>query len=576
MGVERSPLKRLPPGCTKSKETMLVIGTKGKPFKMPVIKDVEIDSENKICLGDMLLVEKADYNLLGKDLIVALGINLIVKESQLVVSLYKLTTEDEGKIDSKMWYAPGEAGRLEIEPIHIEVERPEEPIRIKHYPISMEGRRGLKPVIDDLVKGGTLEPCMSRHNTPILVVRKTDGSYRQWIEEYSEKVKFLYEKLTTDRLKWTEQDEDGFKELKATLIAAPVLSLPDVKRQFQLFVDVSNHTAHGVLTQDWAGARKPVGYVSKLLDPVSRGWPTCLQDVAVALLVEETKKITFGAPLVVYTPYNVRGILQQKADNWLTDARLLKYEAILIHSQELELRTTSAQNPAQFLFGEALEGITDNCAEVVELQTKIRPDLEEEELEERDKWFVDGSAKVVEGKRKSKYAIVDGKTGEVVESGPLSASWSAQACELYTVLRVLKRLKGKKRTIFIDSKYAFAVVHTFGKIWEDRDLVSTCGRGLVHGEIIKQILEAIREPEAISIVHVRGDTFYLKGHQTIGRCSRNSVEISYCVAPPELGTGGENESDFEVTAVKIDVGDQNVLGEMPPLSTPEYKNYASL
>lgn len=110
------------------------------------------------------------------------------------------------------------------------------------------------------------------------------GYCRQWIEGYSEKVKFLYEKLTTDSLKWTKQDEEGFEELKETLIAAPVLSLPDIKRQFQLFVDVSNHRSHGVLTQNWAGARKRVGYVSKLLDPASRGWPTCLQAiVAVAL-----------------------------------------------------------------------------------------------------------------------------------------------------------------------------------------------------------------------------------------------------------------------------------------------------
>ncbi|RMC09720.1 hypothetical protein DUI87_13507 [Hirundo rustica rustica] len=296
----------------------------------------------------------------------------------------------------------------------------------------------------------------------------------QWIEGYSEKVKFLYEKLTTDKLKWTEQDERELKHLKEALIAAPVLSLPDVRKNFQLFIDVSNHTAHGVFTQDWAGDRKPVGYISKLLDPVSRGWPTCLQAiVAVALLVEEAKKITFGAPLVVYTPHNVRTILQQKADKWLTDARLLKYEAILIHAPELELRTTTAKNPAEFLFGEALEGPSHNCSELIELQTKVRADLEDEELEEGEKWFVDGSARVLEGKRKSGYAIIDGKTGKVIESGPLSASWSAQACELYAVLQALKGLKGRAGTIYTDSKYAFGVVHTFGKIWEERGLINT-------------------------------------------------------------------------------------------------------
>lgn len=89
--------------------------------------------------------------------------------------------------------------------------------------------------------------------------------------------------------------------------------------------------------------------------------------MAVAILVSEAKKVTFGASLVVYSPHSVRSILQQKADKWLTDARLLKYEAILIHSHDLELRITLAQNPAQFLFGEAKRVPSHNCAEVVEL-----------------------------------------------------------------------------------------------------------------------------------------------------------------------------------------------------------------
>ncbi|RMC03947.1 hypothetical protein DUI87_19284 [Hirundo rustica rustica] len=50
----------------------------------------------------MLLVEEADYNLLGRDLIVALGINLIVRNSQIMVSIYKLTREDEDKINPKV------------------------------------------------------------------------------------------------------------------------------------------------------------------------------------------------------------------------------------------------------------------------------------------------------------------------------------------------------------------------------------------------------------------------------------------------------------------------------------------
>lgn len=42
----------------------------------------------------------------------------------------------------------------------------------------MEGRKGLKAIIEEFIRKGTLEPCMSRHNTPILAVWKPVGNYR--------------------------------------------------------------------------------------------------------------------------------------------------------------------------------------------------------------------------------------------------------------------------------------------------------------------------------------------------------------------------------------------------------------
>lgn len=273
----------------------------------------------------------------------------------------------------------------------------------------------------------------------------------QWIENYSSKVKFLYEKLTKEKIDWSDEDESRLNQLKEGLVTAPVLSLLDLKKPFYLFVETENHTAYGVLTQEWAGQNKPIGYFSKLLDPVSRGWPTCLQAiVAVTLMVEEANKITFGRTLVAYTLHNVWGILQQKAEKWLTDSQLLKYEAILVHSPNLELKTTPVQNPAQFLYSEVEGQPMHGCISLIELQTKIRPDLEEEELTEEERLFIDGSSRVIGGKRKSGYAKVDGKTNDIVESGALSPGWSAQACELYALLRALHLLENKISTIYTD------------------------------------------------------------------------------------------------------------------------------
>ncbi|TRZ26910.1 hypothetical protein HGM15179_000254 [Zosterops borbonicus] len=160
-GAERSTLQHLPKGCIASKESVMVVGAKGDAFRVPVIENVEIESENKICLGNLLLVEEAEYNLLGRDMIIELGISVIVKSSDLVVKMFKLTEKDEVDINPKVWHSKGEVGRLEIDPIHIAIENPEDPIRVKQYPIPLEGRKGLKQVIDDLLKGGTIEPCMS-------------------------------------------------------------------------------------------------------------------------------------------------------------------------------------------------------------------------------------------------------------------------------------------------------------------------------------------------------------------------------------------------------------------------------
>lgn len=178
-------------------------------------------------------------------------------------------------------------------------------------------------------------------------------------------------------------------------------------------------------------------YYSKLLDPVSKGWPICLQALVVtALLVEEAWKVTFGVPLKVYIPHNIRGILAQKAEKWLTDSQILKYEAILITSPELELKVTNVQSPAQFLYGDPGKELVHDCIEIIELQTKICPDLGDRELR-GEKLFTDGSSWVVSGRRKSGNAIIGGEELEVKESGPLSPSWLAQACEFYALSRAL-------------------------------------------------------------------------------------------------------------------------------------------
>ncbi|RMC19754.1 hypothetical protein DUI87_03318 [Hirundo rustica rustica] len=174
------------------------------------------------------------------------------------------------------------------------------------------------------------------------------GYCRLWIEGYTQAVKFLYEKLTEgDNIKWTKEDDDELEKLKLKLASIPALSLPSLEKPFHLYVNVEKGVAHGVLVQEWGGVKRPVAYLSKMLDPVSHSWPVCIQAIAAtAILVEESRKLTFGGKRIVCTPHAVRNVLNQKAVKWLSDFRMLKYEAILIDSDDLTLEVLLATEAA--------------------------------------------------------------------------------------------------------------------------------------------------------------------------------------------------------------------------------------
>jgi ribonuclease HI len=104
---------------------------------------------------------------------------------------------------------------------------------------------------------------------------------------------------------------------------------------------------------------------------------------------------------------------------------------------------------------------------------KGRPDLGETPFQPGLHFFVDGSSWVIEGKRHNGYSIVDEEAITITESGQLPNNWSTQTCELFALNQVLKHLKNKKGTICTDSKYAFGVVHTFGKIWIEWGLINS-------------------------------------------------------------------------------------------------------
>ncbi|RMC18275.1 hypothetical protein DUI87_04157 [Hirundo rustica rustica] len=652
-GADRSSLRKLPTGVTIGTKTCEVLGAEGRPFRALIIEGVEIKGKSKYCVADFLYLPHTETNLLGRDLQVQLGVGVIPKDGKMVVHIMKLTQGDIQEINPEVWATEGKYGCLDIPPIKREMQKDTPAIRVKQYPMSPEGKKGLASVIKHLLKENILEPCMSPHNTPILDIKKDEGKFRlvqdlreinkrtiarhpvvpnpytllskiprehtwftvidlkdafwacplaeecrdwftfewehpdrgrkqqlrwtrlpqgytespnifgqaletlleqfspkqgvqilqyvddllisgetekevknvsiqllnffgekglkvsqnklqfvetevtylghiigkgstrlsparisgivsisppktkrdvrkllglfgyckHWIDKYTQGVKFLYDKLIDQEpMNWIESDEKQLQDLKEKLSSAPVLSLPDLKKEFDLFVNTEKGITYGVLTQEWGGYRKPVAFLSKLLDPVARGWPACLQAVAAAaILIDKAQKLTLQGKIKIHTPHDLKTILSQRAQKWLTDSRILKYEIILINTDNLELTTSKSLNPAQFLSGEPTEEIEHHCLELIDMQTKVREDLEDTPLPYGRVLFTDGSSRVVEGKRTCGYSVIEGEKMEVLEKGKLPSNCSKDYLEgeevtrkyLKTIGQTLENLRKK-------------------------------------------------------------------------------------------------------------------------------------
>ncbi|KAL7869660.1 hypothetical protein AOLI_G00136480 [Acnodon oligacanthus] len=109
---------------------------------------------------------------------------------------------------------------------------------------------------------------------------------RQWALDCSTHDKILRQacaKDSPDKLVWTEPMYHAFRTLKAALCSAPALGLANYGLPFHLYVSENGTTAAGVLAEEHGGNYRPVAYLSKSLDLVIQGMPTCLRAVAACI-----------------------------------------------------------------------------------------------------------------------------------------------------------------------------------------------------------------------------------------------------------------------------------------------------
>ena len=156
------------------------------------------------------------------------------------------------------------------------------------------------------------------------------------------------------------------------------------------------------------------------------------------------------------------------------------------------------------------------------------------------------SSYIKDGQRKAGAAIVD-DTGRVVWAKALPPGTSAQKAELIAVTPALERAKGKKITIYTDSRYAFGTVHIQGPIYKEQGFSTAEGKEIKNLPEIRRLLAAVHLPRAVSIVHVpghqKGEDARARGNHAADAAARE-VAAGYCQAhvlavglpPPGMGT----------------------------------------
>jgi hypothetical protein len=83
---------------------------------------------------------------------------------------------------------------------------------------------------------------------------------------------------TVSTFSWSSDDERQFQELKAAVLAAPMLSILDYSKPIFIRCDASRFGAGAVLFQyDSRGFEHPVCYASRKCLPAERGWSTFAQ-----------------------------------------------------------------------------------------------------------------------------------------------------------------------------------------------------------------------------------------------------------------------------------------------------------
>ncbi len=219
-------------------------------------------------------------------------------------------------------------------------------------------------------------------------------------------------------------------------------------------------------------------------------------------------------------------VLQNLKTQHMTAQRRSGYEATLLATENVIIKPTSVCDPAvQSLYGLSTlitEAIPHDCMNAIEGYTSARVDLKDTPLDGGEHLYIDGScSRPSDGVYLCGYTIVT-QAGERVEAYRLNHN-SAQAAEIIALTRAWELTKGKRATIYTDSKYSYGVVQDFAQTWVRHNFQTSEGKPISHAGLVVDLLQAIMLPSELAIVKVKG---HASGDELDAVGNRNADEMS--------------------------------------------------
>ncbi|HVH95668.1 MAG TPA: reverse transcriptase family protein, partial [Bacillus sp. (in: firmicutes)] len=190
------------------------------------------------------------------------------------------------------------------------------------------GIEGIKPDPDKVIK---IQEYPEPRTTKEL--RRFIGMvayYRKFIKEFSRTAKPLFKLLEVDKpYLWEEEQQHAFDVLKGALVKEPILSYPDLSKEFILTTDASKIAVGAVLSQkDEHGKEHPIAYDSRTLHTHEQNYDTTnLEALAVIWALGKFRHYLHGRKFKIYTDHSA--LVWLLNNNQSTNGRHSRWRMIL-------------------------------------------------------------------------------------------------------------------------------------------------------------------------------------------------------------------------------------------------------